>query len=85
MEVFNLQTDAFAAYLQSYEPNYFSDLEIWKLENFRMGIRREFGDTWNLDLRKPDLRKNLDLRMIFATTDFLVHTVKSRVLTHVTN
>ena len=28
---------------------------------------------WNLDLRKPDLRKNLDLRKIFATTDFLVH------------
>jgi hypothetical protein len=30
--------------------------------------------TWNLDLRKPDLRKNLDLRKIVAiTTDFLVH------------
>ena len=28
---------------------------------------------WNLDLRKPDLRKNLDLRKIVATTDFLVH------------
>ena len=28
---------------------------------------------WNLDLRKPDLRKNLDLRKIAATTDFLVH------------
>ena len=27
----------------------------------------------NLDLRKPDLRKNLDLRKIVATTDFLVH------------
>ena len=26
-----------------------------------------------LDLRKPDLRKNLDLRKIVATTDFLVH------------
>jgi hypothetical protein len=28
---------------------------------------------WNLDLRKPDLRKNLDLRNIVATTDFLAH------------
>ena len=28
---------------------------------------------WNLDLRKSDLRKNLDLRKIVATTDFLVH------------
>ena len=28
---------------------------------------------WNLDLRKPDLRKNLDLRKIVDTTDFLVH------------
>ena len=26
-----------------------------------------------LDLRKPDSRKNLDLRKIVATTDFLVH------------
>ena len=25
---------------------------------------------WNLDLRKPDLRKNLDLRKIVATTNF---------------
>ena len=37
-----------------------------------------FGVTWlevqyTLDLRKPDLRKNLDLRKIVATTDFLVH------------
>ena len=28
---------------------------------------------WNLDSRKPDLRKNLDLRKIVAATDFLVH------------
>ena len=28
---------------------------------------------WNLDLRKPDLRKNLNLRKIVGTTDFLVH------------
>ena len=26
-----------------------------------------------LDIRKPDLRKNLDLRKIVAKTDFLVH------------
>ena len=29
---------------------------------------------WNLDLRKPDLRKNLGLRKIVATTKILVHT-----------
>ena len=28
---------------------------------------------YTLDLRKPDLRKNLDLRKIVGTTDFLVH------------
>ena len=28
---------------------------------------------WNLDLRKPDLRKNLDLRKIIGTTNFLVN------------
>ena len=28
---------------------------------------------WNLALRKPDLRKNLDLRKIVGTTDFWVH------------
>ena len=28
---------------------------------------------WNLNLRKPDLRKNFDLRKIVATTDLLVH------------
>ena len=28
---------------------------------------------WKLDLRKPDLRKNLDLRKNVGTTDFLVH------------
>ena len=32
-----------------------------------------FRLQWNLDLRKPDLKKNLDLRKIVATTDFLVH------------
>ena len=28
---------------------------------------------WKLDLRKPDLGKNLNLRKIVATTYFLVH------------
>ena len=28
---------------------------------------------WNLNLRKSDLKKNLDLRKIVATTDFLIH------------
>ena len=32
-----------------------------------------FTVQWNLDLRKPDLRKNLNLRKIVGTTDFLVH------------
>ena len=32
-----------------------------------------FVVQWNLDLRKPDLRKNLDLRKIVSTTNFLVH------------
>ena len=28
---------------------------------------------YSLDLRKPDLRKNLDFRKIVATTNFLLH------------
>ena len=28
---------------------------------------------WNLDLRKSDLRKTLNLRKIVGATDFLVH------------
>ena len=28
---------------------------------------------YTLDLRKPDLRKNLDLRKIVGATNFLVH------------
>ena len=28
---------------------------------------------YTLDLRKPDFRKNFDLRKIVATTNFLVH------------
>ena len=38
------------------------NIEIWKIVI-----------QWKLDLRKPDLRKSLDLRKIVATTDFLVH------------
>ena len=36
-------------------------------------IRSYIFAVWNLDLRKPDLRKNLDLRKIVGTTDFLLH------------
>ena len=32
-----------------------------------------FFVQWNLDLRKPNLRKDLDLRKIVSTTNFLVH------------
>ena len=70
MEVFNLQTDAFAAYLQSYEPNYFSDLEIWKLENFRMGIRREFGDTVESRFKKAWFKKESRFKNDFCYNRF---------------
>ena len=40
---------------------------------FTKGSLYEICIQWNLDLRKPDLRKNLDLRKIVGTTDFLVH------------
>ena len=36
-------------------------------------MRKNFDVQYTLDLRKPDLRKNLDLRKIVATTNFLVH------------
>ena len=36
-------------------------------------VSHDFSIQWNLDLRKPDLRKNLDLRKIVGTTDFLAH------------
>ena len=36
-------------------------------------LGRVYRIQWNLDLRKPDLRKNLDLRKIVGATDFLVH------------
>ena len=32
-----------------------------------------FEIQWNLDFRKPDLRKNFDLRKIVVPTNFLVH------------
>ena len=41
-----------------------------------MSITKKFAPKlvqYTLDLRKPDLRKNLYLRKIVATTDFLVH------------
>ena len=37
------------------------------------GLVLEFEIQYTLDLRKPDLRKNFDLRKIVATTDLLVH------------
>ena len=37
------------------------------------GVILEISIQWNLDLRKPDLRKNLNLRKIVGTTDFLVY------------
>ena len=40
---------------------------------FRMANKLKIRIQYCLDLRKPDLRKNLDLRKIVATTDFLVH------------
>ena len=43
---------------------YYLSVNFWKLTK---------PLQWNLDLRKPDLRKNLDLRKIVGTTDFLVH------------
>ena len=39
---------------------------------FRLVLGR-LAVQWNLDLRKPDLRKNLDLRKIVGATDFLLH------------
>ena len=41
--------------------------KLWQ-HNFTIAIVQ-----YTLDLRKPDLRKNLDLRKIVATTDNLVH------------
>ena len=43
--------------------------------NFYLKSNEDFRHMvqWNLDLRKPDLRKNLDLRKIVGTTNFLVH------------
>ena len=39
----------------------------------RILLHQIISVKWNLNLRKPDLRKNLDLRKIVATTNFLVH------------
>ena len=41
------------------------------LHHYNLSIKLKV--QWNLDLRKPDLRKNLDLRKIVGTTDFLVN------------
>jgi hypothetical protein len=50
--------------------NYWS-IGLYVFNDFSGGCR--IPVQWNLDLRKPDLRKYLDLRKIVATTDFLVH------------
>ena len=52
---------------------------MWRVEFFfkiskrDFTIIREMRVQMNLDLRNCDLKKNLDLRVIVATTDFLVH------------
>ena len=41
-----------------------------------LGLKNEefpFLVQWSLNLRKPGLRKNLDLRKIAGATNFLVH------------
>ena len=47
---------------------------VWPKLSSIQGIRANLVYIqYTLDLRKPDLRKNLDLRKIVGTTDFLVH------------
>jgi len=49
---------------------YYKDLEYrfhYRLSKLDRSVQ------WNLDLRKPGLRKNLDLRKVVAATDFFVH------------
>ena len=53
------------------------NLESWDVftsptKGITYKILQNFEIQYTLDLRKPDLRKNLDLRKIVATTDFLV-------------
>ena len=43
------------------------------LRNLRTAPDEESLVQYTLKLRKPDLRKNLNLRKIVATTDFLLH------------
>ena len=45
----------------------------WQSHSFVQNLVLILQIQYCLDLRKPDLRKNLDLRKIVATTDFLVH------------
>ena len=47
--------------------------EVIRTVSIYSKISWEDAVQWNLDLRKPDLRKNLDLRKIVGTTNFLVH------------
>ena len=49
-------------------------MEVWRFEkHIALSEKQPPLVQYTLDLRKPDLRKNLDLRKIVATTDFLVH------------
>jgi hypothetical protein len=48
--------------------NYYFDFDVCASFTYQKMLVQ-----WNLDLRKLDLRKNLDLRKIVGTTDFLVH------------
>ena len=49
---------------------------LFKLQLLKK-VNKEIGNShlvqYTLDLRKPDLRKNLDLRKVVGATDFLVH------------
>ena len=52
-------------------PSTLDEAWLWNFSHLHDDI--QICVQWNLDLRKPDLRKNLDLRKIVGTTDFLVH------------
>ena len=56
----------------------FYDIPSWKIYQLFSTVFLDSSTAiyllqWNLDLRKPDLRKNLDWRIIVGATNFLVH------------
>ena len=62
------QTEEFVLQNVAYRPTvYRTGYDIWQVY---------LHVQWNLDLRKPVLRKNLDLRKIVGTTDFLVYNLR---------